>query len=93
MQVEYLHARLQQLRERTNDTEHLIELELDQRRNELVSLDLILTCLATACGFVAMIGGIFGEHAACSSLLSCMPNAGLDVPAWKYVCSVSVPRH
>ena len=36
MQVEFLHSRLMQLKERIDDTEDLINIELDQRRNELV---------------------------------------------------------
>lgn len=64
MQMEFLHSRLFKLKERTDDTEDLINIELDQRRNELVSLDLILTALATAFGFVACVAGIFGMNLA-----------------------------
>jgi len=35
--MEFLHSRLLHLKERTDDTEDLINIELDQRRNELVS--------------------------------------------------------
>jgi len=59
MQMEFLHSRLLHLKERTDDTEDLINIELDQRRNELVSLDLVLTATATAFGFVACVAGIF----------------------------------
>lgn len=37
MQMDFLLSRLYQLKERTDDTEDLINIELDQRRNELVS--------------------------------------------------------
>ena len=36
LQVEFLQSRLLQLKERIDDTEDLINIELDQRRNELV---------------------------------------------------------
>lgn len=42
-QVEFLLSGLFQLKERIDDTEDLINIELDHRRNELVSLDLLVT--------------------------------------------------
>ena len=43
--MEFLLSRLNQLKERTDDTEDLINIELDQRRNELVSNTPILLLL------------------------------------------------
>ena len=34
------------------------QVELDQRRNELVACDLVLTCIATIFTFVAMVGSV-----------------------------------
>lgn len=76
MQMEFLHSRLLHLKERTDDTEDLINIELDQRRNELVSLDLVLTALATAFGFVACVGGIFGMN------LSPLPIESTEAGFW-----------
>ncbi|KAA6421154.1 MAG: Magnesium transporter [Trebouxia sp. A1-2] len=55
-------SRLKVLYERIDDTEDLINIELDHRRNELVALDLVITAVSTMFAFVAMIGGIFGMN-------------------------------
>ncbi|DBB08201.1 hypothetical protein WJX82_009172 [Trebouxia sp. C0006] len=62
MQVDFLLSRLKVLYERIDDTEDLINIELDHRRNELVALDLVITAVSTMFAFVAMIGGIFGMN-------------------------------
>ncbi|KAK9817294.1 hypothetical protein WJX72_012299 [[Myrmecia] bisecta] len=62
MQVDFLLSRLTHLSDRIQGTEDLINLELDQRRNELVALDLFMTAVMTMFGCVSMIGGIFGMN-------------------------------
>ncbi|KAK9825912.1 hypothetical protein WJX81_005713 [Elliptochloris bilobata] len=62
MQAEFLLSRLNQMKERIDDVEDLLNLELDQRRNELVALDMVMTILTMGFAFVAMIAGIFGMN-------------------------------
>ena len=58
--ADMLLRRLTLLDERTNDTEDLLELELDQKRNQLVGLNLLVSSVSMSFGFAAAIGGIFG---------------------------------
>ncbi|GAB4824059.1 hypothetical protein N2152v2_011105 [Parachlorella kessleri] len=62
MQVDYLLRRLMLLKERTDDTEDLVNIEMDHRRNELVALDLLITCVTMAFTFIAMVAGILGMN-------------------------------
>ena len=62
MQVEFLHSRLMQLKERIDDTEDLINIELDQRRNELVGhptssvqASVLLQIVSGDCGCVPLL--------------------------------------
>lgn len=60
--ADMLLRRLTLLDERTNDTEDLLELELDQKRNQLVGLNLLVSSVSMAFGFAAAVGGIFGMN-------------------------------
>lgn len=61
LQVGHILSRLAVLKERIDDTEDLVNVQLDARRNELVALNLVVTLAMTAFGFVSMIGGLLGE--------------------------------
>ena len=61
LQVGQILSRLAVLKERIDDTEDLVNVQLDARRNELVALNLVVTLAMTAFGFVSMIGGLLGE--------------------------------
>ena len=61
LQVGQILSRLAVLKERIDDTEDLVNVQLDARRNELVALNLVVTLAMTAFAFVSMIGGLLGE--------------------------------
>ena len=61
MRMDLLHSQLVLLKERIEDQEDEINIRLDHRRNDIVTLDLMMTLLTACFGFVAMIAGIFGE--------------------------------
>jgi hypothetical protein len=54
--------RLSLIDERCEDTEDLLELDLDQKRNQLVGLNVVLSAMSMSFGFSAAIGGIFGMN-------------------------------
>jgi len=62
MQVDFSMSRLVILKERIDDTEDLINIELDSRRNELVALEVILTTLTLIFSIISSVGGIFGMN-------------------------------
>ncbi|DBA87421.1 TPA: hypothetical protein ACH3X1_004467 [Trebouxia sp. C0004] len=62
MQVDFLMSGLMVLKERIDATEALIAIDLDNRRNELVAFDLVLSIVTVAVAFVAMAGSIFGMN-------------------------------
>lgn len=57
-----LRSRLLQLKERTDDTEDLVSIEMDHRRNELVALQLVATIAALGLAFIAAMAGLFGMN-------------------------------
>lgn len=63
-QVDYLLRRLMLLSERIAATESLLSIEMDHRRNELVALDLFVTCVGASFAFVGMVAGGCGRVAA-----------------------------
>ena len=69
LQVGQILSRLAVLKERIDDTEDLVNVQLDARRNELVALNLIVTLAMTAFAFVSMIGGLLGEDSTLCSVL------------------------
>lgn len=62
LQVGQILSRLAVLKERIDDTEDLVNVQLDARRNELVALNLVVTLAMTAFAFVSMIGGLLGMN-------------------------------
>uniref|UniRef100_A0A7S3XEP0 Magnesium transporter n=1 Tax=Picocystis salinarum TaxID=88271 RepID=A0A7S3XEP0_9CHLO len=56
------HKRLRNLEQKIDDTEDLINIDLNSKRNELFGLEVILTSFTAVFGFVAMIGAIFGMN-------------------------------
>lgn len=56
------HKRLRNLEQKIDDTEDLINIDLNSKRNELFGLEVILTSFTVVFGFVAMIGAIFGMN-------------------------------
>ncbi|KAK9810373.1 hypothetical protein WJX72_009623 [[Myrmecia] bisecta] len=62
MQVDGNLSRLYILKERIEATEALISIDLDNRRNELVAFDLLLTIATVSLTLVAVIGSLFGMN-------------------------------
>ncbi len=62
LQTDGLFSRLAQLKEKIEATEALIQLDLDQRRNELTAFDLVLTIVTLSVAFVSMVASIFGQN-------------------------------
>mmetsp|Transcript_13639 Transcript_13639/g.34420 ORF Transcript_13639/g.34420 Transcript_13639/m.34420 type:complete len:345 (-) Transcript_13639:346-1380(-) len=62
MQVDFSMSRLVILKERIDNTEDLINIELDSRRNELVALEVILTTLTLVFSIISAVGGVFGMN-------------------------------
>ncbi|KAL4420981.1 hypothetical protein ABPG77_001300 [Micractinium sp. CCAP 211/92] len=62
LQVDYLLRRLQTVDERIEDTEDLVAIQMDHRRNELVATDLMVTTGTAGFAWVAMIAGLFGMN-------------------------------
>ena len=71
--LDLLLRRLTTLDESIADGEVLLELDLDQRRNELVGLNLLVATVAMAFGFAAVIAGVFGMN---------LSNSNLQNDAW-----------
>ncbi|PRW58893.1 magnesium transporter MRS2-7 [Chlorella sorokiniana] len=61
-QIDYILRRLLTINERVDDTEDLVAIEMDHRRNELVATDLMVTTLTAGMAFVAMVAGIYGMN-------------------------------
>jgi len=68
--------RLSLLDEQCDDTEELLDLDLDQKRNELVGLNVVVSAMSMSFGFAAAIGGIFGMN---------LKNSELEEEAWVLV--------
>ncbi|GAX84706.1 hypothetical protein CEUSTIGMA_g12128.t1 [Chlamydomonas eustigma] len=54
--------RLKTLSEFIKDTEDLVNIRLDQHRNQLITTDLLLTAFAFALGIIVTIVGVFGMN-------------------------------
>lgn len=67
--LDLLLRRLVALDEKIDDAEDFLELDLDQRRNELVGLNLMVASVAMSLGFAAVIAGIFGMNLVNSDLV------------------------
>lgn len=62
IQIEFTLGRLLQLKERIDDTEDLVVMDLDHRRNELHGLEVLVTSITLAIAFVSMVAAIFGMN-------------------------------
>lgn len=62
LQIEFTLGRLLQLKERIDDTEDLVVMDLDHRRNELHGLEVLVTSITLAIAFVSMVAAIFGMN-------------------------------
>lgn len=59
---EYIQGRLRVLRFFIADTEQLVEVKLDVRRNELVAMQLVTTVLTLGLAAMAAVGAVFGMN-------------------------------
>ncbi|EFJ52373.1 hypothetical protein VOLCADRAFT_55719 [Volvox carteri f. nagariensis] len=62
VQAEALLGRLEALTERIDDTEDLVNIDLDNRRNQIVGIDLVVTSITLMFTFVTSVAGIFGMN-------------------------------
>jgi len=62
LKSDFLMKRLSVLKEKIDDTEDLINIDLDFRRNELFKVDILLTTGTLSMGLVSAIAGIFGMN-------------------------------
>jgi len=62
MHYDNTYNRLQTLNEYIKDTEDLVNIKLDQHRNQLITTDLILTALTCAMAIMTTVAGIFGMN-------------------------------
>lgn len=62
MHVDNTYNRLQTLNEYIQDTEDLVNLKLDQHRNQLIGIDLILTSFTAAIAIMTAVAGFFGMN-------------------------------
>ncbi len=62
MHYDNTYNRLETLNEYIKDTEDLVNIKLDQHRNQLITTDLILTALTCAMAIVTTVSGIFGMN-------------------------------
>jgi hypothetical protein len=64
MQADFLLSRLFVLKERIDDTEDLVGIELDTRRNELVALQLLVTLATASLAIISTVGSLLGMNLA-----------------------------
>ena len=62
MHYDNTYNRLKTLNEYIKDTEDLVNIKLDQHRNQLITTDLILTALTCSMAIVTTVSGIFGMN-------------------------------
>ncbi|GAX84705.1 hypothetical protein CEUSTIGMA_g12127.t1 [Chlamydomonas eustigma] len=62
MHYDNTYNRLKTLNEYIKDTEDLVNIKLDQHRNQLITTDLILTALTCGMAIITTISGIFGMN-------------------------------
>ncbi|KAL5992924.1 hypothetical protein ACLOJK_013843 [Asimina triloba] len=66
MQLDGTRNKILSVREYIDDTEDYVNIQLDNQRNELIQLQLILTIASFALTFGTMMAGIFGINIPCS---------------------------
>eukprot|EP00198_Chlamydomonas_reinhardtii_P003281 XP_001692617.1 Mg2+ transporter protein, CorA-like protein [Chlamydomonas reinhardtii] len=62
MHVDNTYNKLQTLHEYIGDTEDLVNIKLDQHRNQLITIDLILTAFTTVLAMMTVVGAWFGMN-------------------------------
>lgn len=62
MHIDNTYNRLQTLNEYIQDTEDLVNLKLDQHRNQLIGIDLILTAFTSSVAIMTAVAGFFGMN-------------------------------
>ena len=62
LQADYALSRLVALKERTEATESLAKMHLAQRRNELVSFDLMMSVISINIGFFGAVAALCGMN-------------------------------
>ena len=62
LQADYALSRLVALKDRTEATESLAKMHLAQRRNELVSFDLMMTVISINIGFFGAVAALCGMN-------------------------------
>ena len=62
MHVDNTFNRLQTLNEYIQDTEDLVNLKLDQHRNQLIGIDLLLTAFGASVAIMTAVAGYFGMN-------------------------------
>ena len=60
--VDNLFDKLSDLSEYIDDTEDLINIELDHHRNQLIQLELVLTTATFSIALIGVVSGIFGMN-------------------------------
>ncbi len=55
-------SHIQTLNEYIKDTEDLVNIKLDQHRNQLITTDLILTAFTASMAIITTVAGIFGMN-------------------------------
>ncbi|KAL0907641.1 hypothetical protein M5K25_022061 [Dendrobium thyrsiflorum] len=66
MQLEGSRNKILSMREYIDDTEDYVNIQLDNQRNELIKLQLVLNIFSFAMGIDSMITGLFGMNLPCS---------------------------
>ncbi|PNH01435.1 Magnesium transporter MRS2-10 [Tetrabaena socialis] len=62
MHLDNTYNKLQTLHEYIGDTEDLVNIKLDQHRNQLITIDLVLTAFTTVLAMMTVVGAWFGMN-------------------------------
>ncbi|GLI67105.1 hypothetical protein VaNZ11_011310 [Volvox africanus] len=88
MHVDNTYNKLQTLHEYIGDTEDLVNIKLDQHRNQLITIDLILTACTTVLAMMTVVGAWFGMNL--DSGLQEAPGVFTDVALYSSVIGVTL---
>ncbi|GIL53590.1 hypothetical protein Vafri_9202 [Volvox africanus] len=88
MHVDNTYNKLQTLHEYIGDTEDLVNIKLDQHRNQLITIDLILTACTTVLAMMTVVGAWFGMNL--DSGLQEAPGVFTDVALYSSVIGVAL---
>lgn len=81
MQADNTWNKLQTLTEYIDDTEDYVNIQLDSQRNQLIRLDLILTCLSASVALITAVTSLFAMN------VSLSPNASGGPYSWFVIIS------